>query len=259
MRQAAFLAAGLLATAAQVLLLRELVVDVAGDEAAIGVGLAAWLAGIAAGASAARRRRAAAAPRDAAAGLAFLALVSPLGILGGRLLRLALAPQAGELPGLGLVLALSLATLAPPGAAVGWTFTALASSASRLWEAGEGITRLYVFESLGSLLGGVAVTALAGSWMSPLRVCALLGVGAALLGLLAGAVGSWPVRGSSAASGSFPWPSPLSRRPSTPAPSERASRARRPACRCGPSPTRRTSTSRSAATTCSTSTRAGST
>ena len=185
MRHAAFLAAGLLATAAQVLLLRELVVDVAGDEAAIGVGLAAWLVGIAAGASAARRRRAAAAPRDAAAGLALLALLSPLGILGGRLLRQALAPQAGELPGLGLVVVLSLATLAPPGAAVGWTFTALASSASRVWEAGEGIARLYVLESLGSLLGGVAVTVLAGSWMSPLRVAALLGVASALLALVA--------------------------------------------------------------------------
>jgi hypothetical protein len=43
-----------------VLLLRELVVDVAGDEAAIGVGLAAWLGGIAAGASVARRHRVAA-------------------------------------------------------------------------------------------------------------------------------------------------------------------------------------------------------
>ena len=90
--------------------------------------------------------------------LALLVLLSPLGILGGRLLRLVLAPPAGELPGLGLVVVLSLATLAPPGAAVGWTFTALASSASRRWEAGEGIARLYVLESLGSLLGGVAVT-----------------------------------------------------------------------------------------------------
>ena len=185
MRHAAFLAAGLLATAAQVLLLRELVVDVAGDEAAIGVGLAAWLGGIAAGASAARRRRAAAAPRDAAGGLALLALASPAGILGGRLLRLALAPPPGELPGLGLALVLSLATLALPGAAVGWTFTALASSASRLWEAGEAVARLYVLESLGSLLGGLAVTALAGSWASPLRVCSLLGVVSALLALVA--------------------------------------------------------------------------
>jgi len=52
---AAFLAAGLAATAGQVLLLRELVVDGAGDEAGIGVGLAAWLLGIALGAVTARR------------------------------------------------------------------------------------------------------------------------------------------------------------------------------------------------------------
>ncbi len=181
MRHAAFLAAGLLATAAQVLLLRELVVDVAGDEAAIGIGLAAWLLGIAAGASLARRRGAATAAPSAAAGLCLLALVPPLGILAGRFLRLALAPGAGELPGLGLAAALSLATLAPPGAAVGWTFTALAASASRLWEAGEGIARLYVFESLGSLLGGVAVTLLAGAWLSPLRLSALVGLVAASL------------------------------------------------------------------------------
>jgi spermidine synthase len=185
-RHAAFLAAGLLATAAQVLLLRELVVDAAGDEAAIGVGLAAWLVGIALGAAVARRRHLLAAPGDAAAGLLALALLPPLAILGGRLLRLALAPEAGELPGLGHVLAFSLATLAPPGLAVGWTFTALAASASRLWEAGEGIARLYVVESLGSLVGGVAVTVLAGAWLAPLRLSALLGALAALVALAAG-------------------------------------------------------------------------
>jgi hypothetical protein len=254
-RHAAFLAAGLLATSAQVLLLRELVVDVAGDEAAIGVGLAAWLGGIAAGASAARRRCAAKARGDASAGLALLVMLSLLGLLGGRAAARARA-AGGELPDLGLVVVLSLATLAPPGAAVGWTFTALASSASRRWEAGEGIARLYVLESLGSLLGGVAVTVLAGSWMSPLRVGALLGVTSALLASSPGAAESYRPRVLAAA---FSWPSPLSRRPSTPAPSERASRERPPACRCGASSTRPTSTLRSAATTCSTSTRAGST
>jgi spermidine synthase len=202
-RHAAFLAAGLLATAAQVLLLRELVVDVAGDEAAIGVGLAAWLVGIAAGAAAARRRRAAAAPRDAALGLALLALLPPVGILAGRLLRLALAPGAGELPGLGLALVLSLATLAPPGAAVGWTFTALAASASRRWEAGEAIARVYVVESLGSLVGGAAVTLLAGAWLPPFRLSALLGAAGALLALASvrgGTVGrAWTHAGASLA------------------------------------------------------------
>jgi spermidine synthase len=184
-RHAAFLAAGLLATAAQVLLLRELVVDVAGDEAAIGVGLAAWLVGIAGGAAAARHRRAAASPADSATGLALLALLPPLCILAGRLLRLALAPSPGELPGLGLALLLSLATLAAPGAAVGWTFTALAASASRHWEAGQGIARVYVVESLGSLLGGAAVTLLAGGWLPPFRLSALVGAAGALLALAA--------------------------------------------------------------------------
>ncbi|HSD30044.1 MAG TPA: hypothetical protein VLL75_22280, partial [Vicinamibacteria bacterium] len=200
MRHAAFLAAGLLATAAQVLLARELVVDVAGDEAALGVGLAAWLAGIAAGASAARRRRALAAPADAGFGLALLAVLPPLAIVGGRWLRLALAPGAGELPGLGLALVLSAATLAPPGVAVGWTFTALAASASRLWEAGEGIARLYIVESLGSLLGGVAVALLAGAWVAPLRLAACFGFVAAVLALVACRAGSlarpWPQVGA---------------------------------------------------------------
>jgi spermidine synthase len=189
-RHAAFLAAGLLATAAQVLLLRELVVDVAGDEAAIGVGLALWLAGIALGASAARRRRAGPPRSDAGLGLAALALLPPVAIVGGRWLRLALAPGAGELPGLGLALALAAATLTPPGVAVGWTFTALAGCASRLWEAGEGIARLYIAESLGSLAGGVAVALLAGAWVAPLRLAACFGVAAALLGLAAARSGT---------------------------------------------------------------------
>ena len=51
----AFAAAGFAALATQVLLLRELLVCAAGDEAAIGTGLAAWLLGIALGATARRR------------------------------------------------------------------------------------------------------------------------------------------------------------------------------------------------------------
>lgn len=184
-RHASFLAAGLLATAAQVLLLRELVVDVAGDEAAIGVGLAAWLVGIAGGAWVARRRRAATAPADAARGLALLALLPPLAIVVGRLARTGLAPGPGELPGLGLALGLAILTLAPVGAAVGWTFTTLAAAAARLWEAGEGIARLYVVESLGSLLGGVAVALLAGAWLAPLPLSALVGVVGATLSFFA--------------------------------------------------------------------------
>jgi len=178
-RHTAFFSAGLLATAAQALLLRELVVDAAGDEAAIGVGLAAWLAGIAIGAAAARRRDPSRAPSDAGRWLALLAALPPLAILGGRLLRGALAPDPGELPGLGSSIFLSLATLLPTGAAVGGAFTALASSASRVWRAAEGVTRVYVVESLGSLAGGLLVTALASAL--PLRLSAALSAAAVAL------------------------------------------------------------------------------
>jgi spermidine synthase len=188
-RHAAFFAAGLLATGSQVLLLRELVVDAAGDEAAIGVGLAAWLLGIAVGASflrrRLRRRPAASASPAAAVGLAFLALAPTMGMITGRLLRRALAPDAGELPGLDLSLATAAATLAPPGAAVGFAFTALAAAASRLWSAGEGIARLYVAESLGSLAGGGLVTLVVAVSVPPLPLAALVGVLGSLLVLLA--------------------------------------------------------------------------
>ena len=178
-RDAAFLAAGLLATAAQVLLLRELVVDVAGDETAVGVGLGAWFAGIAGGAVVSRRR---AGPAGAAASLAALAALPSLSILLGRLLRAVLAPGAGELPGIGLTLVLAAATLAPAGAAVGSAFTRLAATASA-GRPEQGVTRLYVVESLGSLAGGLLVTWFAGVHLLPLRLAALVGLVSAALTL----------------------------------------------------------------------------
>jgi spermidine synthase len=180
---AAFFAAGLLATAAQALLLRELVVHAAGDELAIGAGLAAWLAGIALGAALARRRPAARAPADAGLGIALLAVLPPLGILGGRVLRSTLAASPGELPGLGVAILISLATLLPCGAAVGWAFTALASAASRVWSAAEGVTRVYVIESLGSLVGGLLVTVLGGGDVPVLRLAALVALAAVIVAL----------------------------------------------------------------------------
>ena len=190
---AVFFGAGALAIAAQVLLLRELMVSLAGDETVLGVGLAAWLGGIAAGAWLARmlaRGRHAA----AAAGLAGLAIMASLGILGGRVLRWALAPPPGELPGFGLAVVLALAMLAPAGALVGWTFTALAASAARVWRAAEGIARLYISESLGSLAGGLLVSLVIVPLMMPLRGALLAGALALALALPAALEGRLPGR-----------------------------------------------------------------
>ena len=178
-----FFAAGLVGMVAQVLLLRELVVGVAGDELAIGVGLAAWLLGVATGARVARGRRRPQAPRDAAVGIALLTVLPVVGIVTGRVLRSAVGTDPGELPGLGLTLILATVTLVPPGATVGWTFTALASSASRHWGPSAGIARVYVAESLGALLGGLLVTVLVGRYLPPLPVAALVGLTGALLAL----------------------------------------------------------------------------
>ena len=189
----AFLAAGALATTTQVLVLRELLVSVAGDETAIGVGLAAWLAGIGLGAAGARRltrlRDAATAPPL----LAALALAPALGVLAPRLLRGPLGPPAGELPGAGLALALGLATLAPAGAVAGSLFTALASLAARAGTPAAGLARLYRCEALGSLAGGAGTALALFTSAGPLGTAVLAGAGALVLSAPAW-VFSGPVR-----------------------------------------------------------------
>ena len=139
----AFAAAGFAAIAAQVLLLRELLVCAAGDEAAIGAGLCAWLLGIALGA-AARRRGAPGPVLSPAALLSLLAGAGGAGVVALRLLRVAAAPPAGELPGLGLVLFLASVSLLPSGALVGASFAALGAHAATLLPPGEALARLYV-------------------------------------------------------------------------------------------------------------------
>jgi predicted membrane-bound spermidine synthase len=184
---AAFFAAGALAATSQVLLLRELMVAAAGDEAALGVGFAAWLAGIAGGARLGRGRAAGSIRGAATAGLAALAVWATAAIPLGRLLRLALAPAAGEWPGLGLALAWALAVLAPAGACVGWVFAALATAAASAFGAGPGIARLYALESLGSLAGGLFASLLATQGLGSLRGALLAG----LLGLALALPATW--------------------------------------------------------------------
>ncbi len=190
----AFLAAGALAIAVQVSLLRDLTVDLAGDEMAVGVGLGAWLAGIAVGAWAARRSlREESSPFWAALGLALLALVGVLGVVDGRLLRWALAPPPGELLDVNRALILALATMTPAGALVGATFTALAGVAARSLGAGRGVARLYIWESLGSLLAGLVVSVvLAGA--GPLPTILLAGALALLAVWIAAQAGLLPGR-----------------------------------------------------------------
>ena len=176
----AFAAAGLAAAAAQVLLLRELLVSAAGDEAAVATGYAAWFAGIACGAIA--LRRAAALRALPAAGLvAALALSAGAGVVVLRLLGAGASPGPGELPGLGVVVLLASASLLPAGALAGASFVALAAVATALRPPGPALSRLYVAEAVGSLAAGVATSLLVGTLIGPLAAALLAGLLAALL------------------------------------------------------------------------------
>ncbi|MFQ5878396.1 MAG: hypothetical protein ACE5JH_12055 [Acidobacteriota bacterium] len=182
-----FFAAGGLALSTQVLLLRELMVALQGDETAVALGLFAWLGGIAAGAGVGRILTRRHPGRWAATGFALLAALCPAGVVASRLARWALSPPPGELLPLGHAVALAVLVLAPPGGLVGLTFTALAATAASAgWRPGRGIARLYVLESLGSLAGGLAVTFLVVPLLDPMR--------GALL-----SAGSWVLVGSAAA------------------------------------------------------------
>ncbi len=193
----AFAAAGFAATAAQVLLLRELLVCAAGDEAAIGAGLAAWLLGIALGA-AARRRGAPGPVLSPFTLLSLLAGAGGAGVVALRLLRVAAAPPAGELPGLGLLLLLASVSLLPSGALVGASFAALGARAATLLPPGEALTRLYVVESVGSLAAGACASLLVGTLLPPLTAALLAGLVAALLLLASGPPGRRPALAAAA-------------------------------------------------------------
>ena len=152
---ALFAAAGAMALGTQIYLLREYMVALGGDEAAVGLGLFAWLAGIAAGAALARVLTAMRSVDVAAAAIGLLAAGGFLEMLVARLGRSFVNVPVGELLPLGPSLLLALQVFVFPGAMVGVGFVAIAASATREDQrVGEAIGRLYVFEAIGSLAAG---------------------------------------------------------------------------------------------------------
>ena len=160
-------------------------------------GSAAWLLGIALGA-AARRRGVPGPVLSPFALLSLLAGAGGAGVVVLRLLRVAAAPPAGELPGLGLVLLLASVSLLPSGALVGASFAALGAHAATLLPPGEALTRLYVVESIGSLVAGACASLLVGTLLPPLTAALLAGLVAALLLLASGLPGRRPALAAAA-------------------------------------------------------------
>jgi spermidine synthase len=182
---ALFAAAGAMALGVQIYLLREFLVTLAGDEAVLGLGLGAWLGGIALGAGLGRSLGGKFARALAVGALAGLGLAGFSGMVLARLGRSLVGVPNGELVPLGPCLLLALLVFALPGAMVGAGFVALAASAAHASpHARDAIGRLYVYEAIGSLTAGLFVSLV----MLPLWP-PLVGLGL-LLGLCFAA--AWP-------------------------------------------------------------------
>ena len=175
---------GFTAAIAQIVLLRELMVVFYGNEISIGLMLASWLFWTAAGSAGAGRVIRNVEPRRAVATLeAVIALALPGTVLAVRASRGVLATVAGESLGPGTMLLASLAALSIVCAVSGALFAAgsrLYAERTRFAPAAATGT-VYLFEALGSAIGGVLAGVVLISRLNALQIAFLL----ALLNLLA--------------------------------------------------------------------------
>ncbi|MBU0985442.1 MAG: hypothetical protein KKA42_16330, partial [candidate division Zixibacteria bacterium] len=159
---------GIFATGGQVLLLRELVAVLHGDQLFIGVALFAWLMWVAVGA--ALGGRSGIRVRSAAwfvIGGVFL----PVSLVGLRLSSLLLTDIPGEAIPFTTGTLATVILLAPLAVVSGALFPAIVRDSGG---DNDGIVRTYLFEGLGAFAGGAAVSMLVGVHLSALGMTLLL-------------------------------------------------------------------------------------
>ncbi|NMC43076.1 MAG: hypothetical protein GYA46_04085 [candidate division Zixibacteria bacterium] len=174
------LALGLVSVGGQVLLLRELVGTLSGDELFIGTALFGWLLAVAGGAFLGGR-----ASRPRSVGL-FIAGVIALPVMIGlvRLSPLAFTPVPGEIIPFGKAAFLSIIAMAPVGIISGWLFPVIV----REGDLGpDSIVTAYFFEGIGAFLAGTAITVLSAGVIATLMLALVMGTVAILIAL-------WPSR-----------------------------------------------------------------
>jgi len=187
----AMLCLGAFAAIAQVLFVRETLVVFFGNELSIGVMFASWLLGISLGAFAARFLQhalssAAVRQRVLTALLLIVAVALPLQIVAVRIVRLILHVPPGEYASLAAIFAGSLLIFLPTSFSVGLFFPL----ACRAYQerAGGGaaatVSRVYMIESVGSMVGGAALT----YWLLPAMTAFRIVLLASTLGLAAAAL-----------------------------------------------------------------------
>jgi spermidine synthase len=171
---------GFTAAIAQIVLLRELMAVFYGNEISLGLMLASWLLWTAAGSSLAGRiTLRMPGPRRLMAALeVLLAAVLPCTILAVREAKGLLETVPGEVLGPGPILLTSLAVLAPLCLLSGSLFTAgsrVYAAAADL-PAAEAAGSVYLWEAVGSSLGGLLAGLVLVRFLGPLEIAAWLAV-----------------------------------------------------------------------------------
>jgi len=177
MNRKAFLL-GFFSIGGQVLLLRELVSSLNGDELFIGVALFSWLASVAIGSIIGGRDSF----QMKSFPLFFAAVIFlPASIMGVRLSSVIIGLNAGEIIPFASAALISISMMLPVGLIFGALFSVITREGYR---PAESIARVYLFEGLGAFVGGIANTALVGRTFSTLSMAVALGLTTITLYLL---------------------------------------------------------------------------
>lgn len=185
---------GVTAVAAQIILVRELIVAFYGNEICLGLMFASWLLWTALGSSVLGRYTTRTGnPRYLMAGLqAVVAVTLPATVLLVRVTRAAFQTVPGELLGPAPILLTSLATLSLFCVMSGWLFAAASRVNAAATNAAPELATgsVYLWEAIGSAIGGMLASILLAFHASSLQVA----LGVALLNLLSAAHLSMRVR-----------------------------------------------------------------
>jgi len=157
----ALLLMGFTGTLAQVILIRELLVTFYGNELLIGIILANWLILEAIGSFfLAKIGKRTESGLEVYVALQFaIAVLLPLAIFGARVVKSILGIPVGEMVGLFSVFYSSFLLLAPVSLAGGAQFTIGCQLYSNLTkEATPSIARVYIYEAIGAIIGGLLLT-----------------------------------------------------------------------------------------------------
>jgi spermidine synthase len=165
----ALFAVGFSAVAGQILLMRELVATFYGNELLLGMLLAAWLAWGAVGSAVATRWRRIEIP-VVAVGLTLIGVVLPCQMALVRGARPLLGVTRGALVGFPTTVVVMALVPAPLCVLLGATFT----TGARLLDRPGAGARAYVWESAGSVIGGLLFSFVLVRWLNPFQVALLV-------------------------------------------------------------------------------------